>query len=249
MNAQTQRFYLIDAIRGIAIINMVAFHFLFDVNILFGQNLNWYSNPSVYVWQQGICFTYIIIAGLVWRFGAKTHIKRGLFLIVASLIISLITELVVPQEAIWFGILSFLGCALLITSPCEKLLKKVPMVLGLFGNCLLFVFFKNVQTGVLSLGKHIIIPVPSWLYEIKILTPLGFPHAGFQSSDYFPIFPWIFLFFAGYYLCSILLRFESLQKICKVKIPLLTNMGQHSLLLYFLHQPVCYLVCMLLWGN
>lgn len=41
-----KRFYLIDGIRGLAIVNMVLFHFLYDVFILYGRQPDWYARTG-----------------------------------------------------------------------------------------------------------------------------------------------------------------------------------------------------------
>lgn len=75
---------------------------------------------------------------------------------------------------------------------------------------------------------------------------LGFPPAGFYSSDYFPLLPWLFLFWAGYFLhfCMGRARMEPLRR--SVCAPL-GWLGRHSLGIYLLHQPVIYGVLLLLF--
>ncbi|MDE6968633.1 MAG: DUF1624 domain-containing protein, partial [Eubacterium sp.] len=54
MEAQKKRYYLVDGIRGTAIVNMVVFHFLYDVFIVYGKDPLWYGLPAIHIWQQMI---------------------------------------------------------------------------------------------------------------------------------------------------------------------------------------------------
>lgn len=42
--------------------------------------------------------------------------------------------------------------------------------------------------------------LPRQLYSVPFLFPLGLPGPGFYSADYFPLIPWIFLFWTGLFL-------------------------------------------------
>lgn len=102
---ESKRYPLIDGIRGLAITNMVVFHFLYDVYIIYGKNSVWYALPHIHIWQQAICWTFIFVSGFVWQLGMKNNFRRGVFFNICGMTISLITWRMIPTEAIWFGIL------------------------------------------------------------------------------------------------------------------------------------------------
>ena len=52
MENKPVRLHGIDALRGFTVLSMVAYHFLYDVNIIYGQNPGWYRLPQVFFWQQ-----------------------------------------------------------------------------------------------------------------------------------------------------------------------------------------------------
>lgn len=238
-----KRFYAIDAIRGFALVNMVLFHFLYDVFVVFGKDPFWYLRPNVYLWQQSICWTFILVSGFVWSWGRKNAVKRGLLLNFWGLIVTLVTVVFLPEERIFFGILNFFGCAVLIIALFEKPLSKLSAWIGVPAAFSLFLLTKNISDGVIGVWQ-----VPKILYDIKVLTPFGFPYPGFVSSDYFGIFPWIFLFITGFYLEKLFRKSESLQKYASVSVPVLTKIGKNTIWVYLLHQPICYAICLLIFS-
>ena len=50
MENKPARLHGIDALRGFTVLSMVAYHFLYDVNIIYGQNPDWYRQPRVFFW-------------------------------------------------------------------------------------------------------------------------------------------------------------------------------------------------------
>ena len=80
-----------------------------------------------------------------------------------------------------------------------------------------------------------------WLY------PLGLKYPGFYSSDYYPVFPWAFLFLLGFCLGRrMAARREELPLLSAHFPPALTFAGRHSLLIYLVHQPLFWGVLTLL---
>lgn len=245
MRTSKKRYYFIDGIRGLAVVNMVLFHFLYDVFIIFEKNPSWYGLPAIHIWQQAICWTFIFISGFVWQWGMESNLKRGLFLNLCGIAISVITLLFIPSQTIWFGILNFIGCAVLLMFPLRKAADRIAPLLGSAISFLLFLTFKNVQYGSIRVAGLMKIRMPDGLYSAKIFTPFGFPFQGFVSGDYFPVLPWIFLFLCGYFFQKIVARHEAWLRIAEVKIPLLSAIGKRSIWIYLLHQPVCMLICIL----
>lgn len=239
-----ERYRLVDALRGLAVCNMVAYHFCYDVFVVLGRSPGWYALLPARLWQQAICWTFILVSGFSWRLGKKHDLRRGLLLNLWGLVITGVTLIALPSEAIWFGILNFLGCAVLLTLPLDKALDRLPPVPAAAGSFLLFLLFRNTQRGWLGLGKLELMRLPRLLYT-RVLTPLGFPFPGFRSSDYFPLLPWFFLFLTGYFLFGLFSKHERWRKAACRGVPLLTPVGQKSLVIYLLHQPLCMLLAWL----
>lgn len=242
-----KRYLLIDGIRGLAITGMVILHFLYDVHIVYGNNPAWYSQPYIHIWQQTLCLAFVFIAGFVWQLGQANNFRRGIFFNLCGLAISLITLVITPTEPIWFGVLNFMGCAVLLMIPLHRVMRKVPPIIWMIVSFIAFILFKNVQRGYLGIGETKLLILPKCLYRIKVLMPFGFPYPGFISYDYYPMFPWLFLFFIGYFFYSIFEAKDTWKKIAYTKIPLFSSIGQKTIWIYLLHQPICMLICMLLF--
>ncbi|MBQ6928560.1 MAG: DUF1624 domain-containing protein [Oscillospiraceae bacterium] len=247
-SVEKKRYHLIDALRGLALANMVAMHFLYDVNVVYGREPDWYLRPGVRLWQQCICWSFILIAGFSFHFGRRNNLRRGLLLNVCGLVITAVTLLVLPSEAIWFGILNFMGCAILLTMALEKGLKKCRPGIGLAVCFLLFLILRRVDSGVIGLGPWQW-RLPAGLYRFRILAPLGFPDPGFRSSDYFPMLPWYLLFLCGWFLFRLFERAPRIKRLAETKIPVLSALGRRTVWVYMLHQPVLMGICMLLFGR
>ena len=229
----------IDMVRGMVLVSMLLYHFCWDLVYLHGVDFPWYESSAVYVWQQSICWVFILLSGFCWSMG-KHPLKRGIIVFLAGAVISLVTLLFLPEERVIFGVLTFLGCSMLITIPLERLLKKIPPIAGLLGSVVLFVLLRNINTGFLGFGDWNICKLPTRLYHGYFMTFLGFPENSFFSTDYVSLFPWYFLFLTGYYTYCMLSKGLWLTKLFENGIPPFTFLGRHSLLIYMLHQPIMY---------
>lgn len=245
---KTGRYHLIDALRGLALLNMIAYHFLYDMNEVFGGNARWHTGTAAHLWQQYICWSFILISGFVWEVGRRGSRKRGFLLNAWGLLITAVTLVAVPTQAVWFGILNFLGCAVLLALPLRPLLVRIPPLFGTLASFLLFWSGRSLAQGTWQLLGIFTLKMPAFLYEIKGLVILGFPYKGFHSSDYFPILPWFVLFLVGYFLHALLEKRGWNQGVLCEEIPLLSRVGRYTMPVYLLHQPVClavgYLVCL-----
>ena len=234
------RLHLLDAFRGFLLLNMIAYHGLWNLVYLFGLDLPWYHATPGYLWQQFICWSFILLSGFCYSMG-RGHLKRGLLVFGGGAIVSLVTVLFMPDSRILFGVLTCIGSCMLLMIPLEKLFKKIPAPLGAIFSFCLFLLLRNCGSGTLGFEKLVICPLPEALYRNNLTAYLGFPHRSFFSTDYFPLIPWFFLFLTGYFLfCLGNERGWNGRLFEKGRFPLLNWLGRHSLLIYLLHQPVLY---------
>ena len=235
-----QRLHFLDALRGFTLINMIAFHGLWNLVYLFGIKADWYTGTPGYLWQQWICWTFITLSGFCWSF-SRNHLKRGAMVFGGGLVVTAATCIAMPESRIVFGVLTCIGSCMLLMIPGEKLLKKVPAALGLAVSFALFLLLRNVSSGSLGFEGWVLCHLPGSLYRNLLTAYLGFPHPGFFSTDYFPLIPWLFLFMTGYFLFRVLDERKLNGKLfARGQLPVLNWLGRHSLIVYLLHQPILY---------
>ena len=60
------RYYFLDRLRGITVVSMVAYHGIWDLVHIFHINISWFNDVIGYIWQQSICYTFILLSGFCW---------------------------------------------------------------------------------------------------------------------------------------------------------------------------------------
>ena len=233
------RLTIIDCIRGFALINMIIYHLLWDLVYIYDVNIDWYDKMPGTIWQFCICFTFIILSGFCFHLG-KHKVKRALYIIGGAVIISLVTYIVMPQDKILFGILWFMGTAMLIMILLDKVLIKVSSLMGIFISFFMFILTKNIGGGRICFFKWDIFELPQWLYSNLITAYLGFPPMDFSSADYFPIIPWIWIYIMGYFIYLYCKKKDLLKYFSGYNVRFLQWLGKHTLLIYMVHQVVIY---------
>lgn len=238
---KSSRLDLLDLIRGFTIISMVIYHLVWDLVFICGHNWKWFFGAKI--WQQSICWTFIILSGFCISLG-RNLFKRGLIVFACGLLVSAVTVLITPQSKIIFGILTFIGSSMLLMVPLRRIFDKISPAIGAAFSFFLFLLFKNCTHQYLGIASFKILELPDFLYKNLFTTFFGFPKADFFSSDYFPFFPWFFLFVFGYFLY----RFVESKGLCKKllsngNLPIINFIGRHSLIIYLLHQPIIYGAC------
>ena len=239
----TARLSHLDTIRGFALLNMMAYHACWDLVYQFGLDWPWYRSFGAYLWQQGICWTFLLLSGYCWSLG-RHPLRRGLEVFAAGAAITVVTWLFLPENLVFCGVLTLLGASALLMVPLAPLLERLPPRAGLAGSFLLFLLLRDVPRGWLGYEGARIAALPAPLYRNHFTALLGFPPPDFFSTDYVPLLPWFFLFLCGWFLFR--LRGEPRNT---PEIPLLTFLGRHSLPVYLLHQPVIYGLLLLVMGS
>ena len=242
-----RRVAALDALRGLTLLSMIAYHTCWDLVYLFHMDWDWYRGSGAYLWQQSICWTFILLSGFCWSMGRRP-LRRGLTVFACGAVVTLVTVVFMPGERILFGVLTLIGSAMLLMVPLEKPLRRVPAGAGLAACGALFALLRNVNRGTLGFEGLVLAEVPAGLYRNFFTAWLGFPGPDFSSTDYFSLLPWGLLFLSGYFLYRLcgkrVLAAASRLPDC----PPLSALGRWSLPVYMLHQPVVYGVLLALRG-
>ena len=231
------RYHFLDVVRGFALLSMILYHACFDLVYIHNLSIPWYTSSYGYYWQQSICLILIFISGMSWSLG-KNPLRRGSVVFGFGFLIILITHIFIPSQAVSLGILSFLGIAMLLLIPLNKLLLKINCQIGLLLSLFLFILTKKIYYGYLSIEPFFHLELPDWIYEIPGFFILGLPSDSFSSSDYYPIFPWLFLYIAGFYFWNIIKNNTRILHFLTLKITPFEKIGRNTLIIYMLHQPV-----------
>jgi uncharacterized membrane protein len=242
MNA-TERYEEIDLARGIALVMMILFHTLFDLNFFGIFPVDVYTG-FWHLFAIATASLFLLLVGVslsisraraaryldAWAL-AKKFVFRGAGIVCLGVLVTLVTWLYLGEGYIVFGILSVIGVSV-ICSPLFFRFGRMNAVLGI--TVIIIGFFLAT------------IPGPAWL------VPFGIHPETFWSVDYEPIFPWLGIVLIGIALGTVLYpdgkrAFEIPALPDKLFAPI-TFMGRHSLLIYLVHQPLILAVLYLVTG-
>jgi len=84
------------------------------------------------------------------------------------------------------------------------------------------------------------------LVQVTYLYPLGLTYDGFSTLDYFPVFPWIGVYFTGIFLGRVFYSERKSLFNIQPRPGFLAYISRHSLLLYMVHQPIFFSILYLI---
>lgn len=133
------RYALLDELRGLDLLSMIGYHACWDLIFLFGMSAAWYTGWQGHLWQQSICWVFILLSGFCLPLGHRP-LRRGLIVSGAGALVTAVTLLFMPEDRVVFGVLTLLGAAMLITGLLQPLLQKIPAWAGLVVSLLPWLF-------------------------------------------------------------------------------------------------------------
>ena len=113
------RIAALDILRGVTILSMIAYHTCWDLVYIAGKDWPWYRGTGAFLWQQSICWTFILLAGFCAALGKRT-LRRGLTVFACGVIVSLATLLVMPEAPIIYGILTLHGSSMILVALMQR---------------------------------------------------------------------------------------------------------------------------------
>jgi uncharacterized membrane protein len=215
----------IDALRAIALIAMIAYHFCFDLRYfrVIAPDLEhgafWLTARTL------ILSSFLLLAGVslvladarnapVAQFWKHVGMIAG-----CAIIVSVATYWMFPVTFIWFGVLHAIAVTLVLARPLVRF-PRTSLALGL-GVIVAGVAFSHPAFDSFTLG---------WL---------GFMTGKPYTDDYVPLFPWSGVLFCGIAAGHALVR-NRFAVLARLSTPprWLAWLGRHTLAVYMLHQPI-----------
>src|SRR3989344_2231938 len=126
----TARFWAIDFARGLAVIGMIIFHALWQLNYFSYTTLSLYSG-WLGLFQKTIAITFLLLAGIGLTLSANRRddynswfVKRGLFIFGLGMLITTFTFLFFREGLIFFGVLHLIGASIILGIAFGNVLYK-----------------------------------------------------------------------------------------------------------------------------
>lgn len=254
------RFWEIDFLRGLAVVLMLGYHFLYDLDFFRLAEFELNSGLLSYI-GRGSAEMFILVSGAALSIsysrangpgGSASHS-------LSSSTLHLTSSSAFPSKLFRKYLrrgLKLFALGLVLTAVTRVFLPERYILFGIlhfFGVSAILAYpYLRLKEANLLMALLFLIP-GYWLgtrtFGFSTLVWLGFRPEHFQALDYFPVFPWFGMVLLGIYLGNSLYA----GGIRQFAVPALESsgavkgfswLGKHSLFIYFIHQP---LFLALLW--
>ena len=227
--ARGQRIVAIDIARGLAIGGVVLFHIVWDFEFT-GIISGVARHPIWLAFGRSLAGTFMFLVGvsLVLAHNETIHVgafvRRLLTITAYALAISLVTWFAFPESFIYFGILHAIAVATLLGVPFLRASASVCLSAAAFVLILPFVM-----------------DAPA--FNTRWLAWIGFAERPPPSNDFFPIFPWVGVTLLGMASAKLFATRRNRSSVGDQLTQgwltrVLVWMGNRSLLIYLIHQPI-----------
>ena len=215
----------IDALRGLAIVAMILYHFAFDLAYFRVTASDFHHDPLWLHARTLILSSFLLLAGVSLALAQRSDSGRAGFwrhvamIAACALAVSVASYLVFPRSYIWFGVLHAIALSLILIRPLATR-PRVALVAGV---------------AIIVVGN---LAASSW-FDQRTFGWLGFMTAKPVTEDYVPLFPWMGVMLVGIAAGQALIRNDFRAVAPFGRAPrILAWLGRHSLAVYMLHQPI-----------
>ncbi|MFZ7094368.1 heparan-alpha-glucosaminide N-acetyltransferase [Primorskyibacter sp. 2E233] len=217
---------MLDIARTVALLGMILFHFVKDMEV-FGLIASGTTLTGGWaIFARCIAGSFIFISGVSFvlahsrGFDGKAWRRRFILIAGAACLVTLATYAVFPSRFIYFGILHAIAAASFLGLP----FLFAPAWLALLGAAVIISIFATVG------GSLFPSPLMAWT---------GLSTAARASLDFLPVVPWFAAFLLGIAFAKVA-PMDRLEPTWPKSFPAraLAWPGQHSLVVYLLHQPL-----------
>lgn len=232
------RVAILDILRGTALVGMIIHHTLVSYEIVFQKSVDILYTAAFSAVQLLFVSIFLLVSGICTNY-SKNVLKRGVIVFLAGMLLTVATCFVLPAFNIYglniyFGILHMFGLSMILYALFKKLLNKIPTVVGIIVSVMLFALYY---------AFYLTQPTSnSWFLLIFGILPEQMLYYG----DYYPLFPFFFMFLAGTFIGKLIKQNKFPSWFYSVRCPVLEFVGKNSLLVYVLHQPIIFPIMILI---
>lgn len=239
---QIGRYWEVDLFRGIAVVMMIAFHALYDLDFFSSQDLVDVHSGIWPIFAKATASIFLLLVGVSLYISSararirgedrfRRYFRRGVGIFSWGMAITLSTMLILGEGFVVFGVLHLIGISIILSYP----LMTRPLLDFVLGSA-------AISVGLL---------IRQFSFDSPWLLWLGFVPRHFYSVDYFPLLPWFGVVLVGIFLGNFLYpegarRFSLPDPSARSPLKQICPIGRNSLSIYLIHQPILIISMQLL---
>lgn len=230
-----QRLPIVDIARGVAIAQMIAYHFCYDLNYFKWIHVALTRDAPWVAWRTAIVAQFLFLVGVSLSLRASDESphsrtsarfwKRWGQIAFCAALVSGASWWIFGQRWIWFGVLHFVAVAQLLLRGATRW-GRVNFALGIV---------------VLAMGTMLQFAI----FDSKALSWIGFAPDKPRTEDFVPLFPWLGIVLLGIGVADLWQQSnapwaQSLRHCGVNGWRWITLLGRWPLTVYMVHQPLLF---------